>query len=275
MRNASSTVIFTLAALAMLGACKKASSESPPELTAPASSALPAAASSAAAEPTAGASAEPSHDAPDFSNIEKDETGCPATVEHPGAEGEIVGSWKEVLARLKASAGSIIESPWDKLKPSASDAEIRRALTGKPDGAASVWLIPLGLYMNDPHVWHVVGKRSDGKLALFLSVAAKSVGGPCPGNSKAVLETRGMPRLIVEEELQQPVPAGQRDVCSVATYVRNTIFLDVSKPDIPLAIEQRASAENDAKPVWVEIAQQKDTLKITGAGCNLEESLRP
>jgi len=257
----------------MLGGCKKASSESPPEPTASASSALPA--PTAAAAPTAVASEAPSYEAPDFSNLDKDDTGCPVTVEHPGVKGEIVGSWKEVLARLKASAGSTLESPWDKLKPSASDAEIRRALTGKPDGAASVWLIPSGISMNEPSFWHVVGKRSDGKLALFLAISGEREFSICPGTMSAVLKTDGMPKLIVEQEKQQPAPTEQfRYGCEVASYERATIFLDVNKPDVPLTIEEKTSAENDAKPVWVKIVQRKNEVLVTGAGCDLKEPLR-
>lgn len=261
-----------LAALAMLGACKRASPESPPEPAAGTASALPV---PAAAAPTAVASEAPcGPPCGEWPQPAKDDSGCPVMVDHPGNAGEILGSWKEILTRLQAVAPGG-ESPWNKMKSSASEAEIRRALTGKPDGAASVWLIPSLSSSGEPSVWHVAGKRSDGKLALFLAISGEREYGVCPGEFSAALETRGMPRLIVEQELQQPVPAGERYVCSVGSYARTTIFLDINRADVPLTIEEKISAENNAKPVWVEIVQQKDKVKVKGAGCNLEEPLRP
>ncbi|UQA62768.1 hypothetical protein [Polyangium aurulentum] len=273
MRTLSATAIFALAVFAMPGGCTCASPESPPEPTPGVSSALPA--PTVAAAPTAVASAEPSYEAPDFSNLDKDDTGCPAKVEHPGIEGEIVGSWKEVLARLQAVDPAGGESPLNKVKPSASDAQIRQALTGKPDSGARVWLIPSGISMNEPSFWHVVGKRSDGKLALFLAISGVREFSICPGTMSVVLETKGMPRLIVEQEKQLPAPTEEfRYGCAVASHERTTIFLDVDKPDVPLTIEEKTSAENDAKPVWVKIVQRKDEVLVTGAGCDLKEPLR-
>jgi hypothetical protein len=278
MRPSFVPVPFVLAALAMLGGCTCAAPESMPAPAAGVSTASPVAsdAPAAALAPTAVAKEEPDC-SPWCNQPGKDESGCPAVADHPGLEGTLIGSWKKILSRVQEvernrSGGT---SPWDSVKPSASDAEIRRALTGKPDGAASAWVIAAGLPTDTPNAWHVVAKRSDGKLALFLDVATPSEHNVvCFMTTESAIETNGMPRLIIDEVLFTPGPEGFRYGCEVESYVRRTIFLDVSKLDVPLAIEQKVSAENNAKPVWVEIVPQKDGVKIKGAGCDLEEPLR-
>jgi hypothetical protein len=278
MRISTVPAIFVLAALTTLGACKCAPSESPLGSTVGTSSEPPVALAASPAPPvpaapTAVAEGEPAC-SPWCNQPGKDDSGCQAEVTHLGIKGEIVGSWKEILTRLQATAPGGA-SPWDKLKPGASEAEIRQALTGKPDRAGSMWLIPAGVSLDEPSVWHVVGKRSDGKLALFLAVATPSEhNATCPMHAEAAIETNGMPRLIINEVLFTPAPAEMRYGCEVGSYARRTIFLDPSKPDIPLLVEEKASAENDAKPAWTKIVQQKDQVKVTGGECDLEEPLR-
>jgi len=265
MPPSSSRAIAALAALTLLGACKCASSDPVPP--APTSVATPPVATAAPA-PTASASApaEPS----------KDAAACPATVEHPGTEGEIVDSWKAVHARVQEDAIQRFAQPLlDDLKPGASDAEIRKALTGKPDGAARAWSIDLGDSFGGAKVWHVVVKRSDGKLALFLAVAEPLIT-TCPSYPSVAVETDGMPRVIVDIDQFQRRLEGVEDGdpkqlgCVIRSHERKTIFLDVEVPEVPLVI----AVEEEADAGRVETVLKQDEVRVVGAGCDLRVPLR-
>ncbi len=266
MRPSSACVVVALAALPLLDACTCTSSEPAPQV--PASVSIASSPPAVTAAPTASASApgEP----------KKDETHCPVTVERPGIEGAVADSWKDVYEFVQAdSVQRFGQSSLDDLKPGTSDAQIRKLLTGKPDGAGKAWILELRDSTGSVGVWHVVARQSDGKLAVFLAVAEPNVGLCLGGVPSVALETDGMTRVIVDLDLYirgSDVDPGNRG-CTIHSYTRKTIFLNVDVPIIPLTIEETTPAEEGSGPGRVKTVLKKDEVHVVGAGCDLREPL--